>query len=137
MSLMRSSMSVAHAFACFVHATGDARFDRENAWPILSGVAEWLESRVTETSRGFEIRECIGIAEQGGPFDNNAYVNMAAIVVLAEAAAAAGRLDKDDPAARRWEAIANRMYLPIDQETGVILNHDGYAYRGAVATSPP
>jgi trehalose/maltose hydrolase-like predicted phosphorylase len=131
------SMSVAHAFARFVHATGDARFEREDAWPILSGVAEWIESRVTETSRGFEILECIGIAEQGGPFDNNAYVNMAAIVVLGEAVAAARRLDRDDPAAQRWEAIASRMYLPVDHESHVILNHDGYEYRGDVATSTP
>src|SRR5438128_985088 len=131
------NMSVAYAFARFVHATGDARFERENAWPILSGVAEWLESRVTETSRGFEIRECIGIAEQGAPVNNNAYVNMSAIVVLREAAAVARRLDKDDSAAQRWEAIAGRMYLPIDQDSGVILNHDGYKYRADVATATP
>lgn len=131
------NMSVAYAFARFVHATGDAHFAREHAWPVLSGVATWLESRVTETQRGFEIRECIGIAEQAGPFDNNAYVNMAATVALREAAAVARLLDKDDPAARRWEAIADRMYLPIDSESGVILNHDGYEYRGDVATSTP
>ncbi len=131
------NMSVAYGFARFLHATGDAHFEREQAWPVLSGVATWLESRVTETPRGYEIRECIGIAEQGGPFDNNAYVNMAAIVVLAEAAAVARRLAKDDPAAQRWEAIANRIYLPMDQETGVILNHDGYEYRGDVATATP
>lgn len=131
------NMSVAYGFARFLHATGDAHFEREKAWPVLSGVATWIESRVTETSRGFEIRECIGIAEQGGPFDNNAYVNMSAIVVLREAAAVARRLDRDDSAAQRWEAIAARMYLPMDHDSGVILNHDGYEYRGDVATATP
>ncbi len=131
------NMHVAYSFARFVHVTGDALFDREDAWPILAGVAAWIESRGIDTERGFEIHECIGIAEQDDPVDNNAYVNMAAAVVLREAAAAARRLGLDDSAAERWEGIAGRTYLPIDAEARVILNHEGYRYRGDVATSTP
>src|SRR5215813_2535191 len=95
------NMVVAVAFARFCHATGDERYLREHAWPVLSGVAEWIVSRGVETSRGFEIRECLGIAEQEMPVDNHAYVNMAAAVALREAAGVARRLSFDGP--ERWE----------------------------------
>jgi trehalose/maltose hydrolase-like predicted phosphorylase len=131
------NMSVAYAFARFVHATGDVQFERRNAWPVVSGVASWIEDRVLETERGYEIRQCIGIAEQGTPVDNNAYVNMAAAVVLREAAAMSRRLRLGGPAAERWEHIAERIFLPVDEESGVILNHEGYRYAGDVATSTP
>jgi trehalose/maltose hydrolase-like predicted phosphorylase len=127
---------IARAFAQFCHATGSDRFLRENAWPVLSGVARWLESRVVETARGFEIRETLGIAESEAPVDNNAYVNMAAAVALREAAWAAMRLD--EPGAGRWEAIAERLVVPIDPESGVVLNHDGYVSRdGDPGTATP
>ena len=43
------SANVAIAFAKFVEATGDTDFDREDAWPVLKGVADWIESRVVAT----------------------------------------------------------------------------------------
>jgi protein-glucosylgalactosylhydroxylysine glucosidase len=121
------NMAVARAFAQFCHATGEEAFLRDRAWPVLKGVARWIESRVVETDRGIEIREALSIAEQQGPVDNDAYVNMSAAVVLQEAAAAACRLSEPD--GDRWEELAAGVYLPIDPESGVILNHDGYVYR--------
>ena len=131
------NMSVAYAFARFVHATGDIEFERQHAWPVVSGVATWIRDRVLETERGYEIRQCIGIAEQVGPVDNNAYVNMAAAVVLREAAAMGQRLGLGGPSTETWEKIAERIFLPLDQESTVILNHEGYRYSGDVATSTP
>ena len=58
------STGVAHAFAQYAHATGDEHFLREQAWPVLAGVAEWITSRVTRTERGYEIRASMGIAER-------------------------------------------------------------------------
>jgi len=121
------NLVVAHAFAQFAHATGDEEFLRAHAWRVLSGVARWIESRVVETSRGFEIRETLGIAEQLGPVDNDAYVNMAAAVVLREAAGAASRLSLDG--GPRWAEMADRMFVPVDDASGVIKNHDRYVYR--------
>jgi trehalose/maltose hydrolase-like predicted phosphorylase len=130
------NMAVAFAFAQYCHATGDEEFLREQAWPVLSGVAAWIASRGVETSRGFEILECLGIAEQESPVDNHAYVNMAAAVVLREAARAARSLSMTG--AERWERMAERMVIPVDERTNVILNHDGYAYReGDVAAATP
>jgi protein-glucosylgalactosylhydroxylysine glucosidase len=130
------NMAVAYAFANYCHATGDEDYLRGHAWRVLRGVAEWIVGRGAETSRGFEIRECLGIAEQEQPVDNHAYVNMAAAVVLREAARAARRLGFGGAA--RWEGIADRVVLPVDDATNVILNHDGYAYReNDVASATP
>ena len=130
------NMVVAFAFAQFCHATGDVGYLREQAWEVLSGVADWIISRGVSTARGFEIRECLGIAEQEMPLDNHAYVNMAAAVALREAASAARRLSYDG--AERWEGIANRVFLPVDEATNVILNHEGYEFReGDVASATP
>ena len=81
------NMSVAHAFALHADVTGDRDFLSERAWPVLEGVANWIASRVVKTRRGYEIRETLGFAEdRPAPVHNDAYVNMAAAVVLREAA---------------------------------------------------
>jgi hypothetical protein len=116
-------LSVALAFARYVHATGDEDYLREAAWPVLEGVAEWLESRAARTGRGIEIKRTLGIAEQRKePIDNAAYVNMAASVALAEAAEAARRLRRPD--CDRWLEMSARMYVPV--KDGVIQIHDRY-----------
>jgi trehalose/maltose hydrolase-like predicted phosphorylase len=118
------SMDVAIAFARFVHATGDRDFAVNMAWPVISGVADWICSRVERTDRGYEIRQVIGVAETGSTVDNNAFVNMGAIVTLREAAMLGRMLGQGKPEA--WDQIASSIVLPIDQDRGVILNHDGY-----------
>jgi hypothetical protein len=130
------SLSVALAFAQYVHATGDRDYLGERAWPVLEGVANWVASRVVKTDRGYEICEAIGVAEQTKPVDNNAYMNMAAARVLEEAGAFARQLQRRD--ASRWEEIASSLFLPIDQSRHFIRNHDCYRAeeRGAVAATP-
>jgi hypothetical protein len=116
-------MSVALAFARYVHATGDEDFLRADAWPVLAGVAEWLESRATSTARGVEITRTLGIGEQRKePVDNAAYVNMAAAVALAEAAEASHRLGTHD--SDRWLAMSSKMFVP--KKDAVIQMHDRY-----------
>jgi len=118
-------LSIALAFAQYVHATGDQDYLRERAWPILEGIADWITSRALKTDRGYEVKEVIGVAEQTDPVDNNAYVNMAAARVLLEAAGFARRLGRRD--AERWENVAKRFYLPVDREGRFVKNHDRYA----------
>ena len=129
------SLSVALAFARYVHVTGDLDFLRERAWPVLEGVAEWLASRVRRTDRGYEIQRIIGIAEQREePIDNAAYVNVSAKIVLEEAAAAARRLGRRD--AKSWEEIAEELFVPF--ANGVILNHDRFTpEEGGVTGATP
>ena len=83
------SLDVAYALVQYLHATGDLEFGRERVKPVLDQVCRWLESRVTKTPRGYEILGANGVAEKKQPVDNNAFVNMAASVVLRETLALA------------------------------------------------
>jgi trehalose/maltose hydrolase-like predicted phosphorylase len=118
------SMDVAIAFARYVHATGDREFASIMAWPVISGVAEWICSRVVRTSRGYEIPQVIGVAETESTVDNNAFVNMGAIVTLREAAFLGRMMGRGSPDA--WDRVASGIVVPVDQDRGVIVNHDGY-----------
>jgi protein-glucosylgalactosylhydroxylysine glucosidase len=129
------NMSVAHAFAQYVCVTGDHAYLREQAWPVVAGVAAWIVSRLVSSGRGYEFKQTLGFAEgRKAPVDNDAYVNMAAIVVLREAADFADRLDR--PEGSRWRAAAERIVVPI--KDGVILNHDRFtaAEAGLAGATP-
>ncbi|MFZ0268310.1 glycoside hydrolase family 65 protein [Caulobacter sp.] len=116
------SLDVARAFAFFADVTGQGEFRREQAWPVLSGVADWIVSRAHRTPDGYEIRASMGIAEREEPVDNAAFTNMAAVVVLEDATRLGQRLGYAvDP---RWEEIAKTMVLP--QRDKVVVSHDGY-----------
>jgi protein-glucosylgalactosylhydroxylysine glucosidase len=118
------SMDIAIAFARYVYTTGDREFAHEQAWPVISGVADWICSRVVHTSRGYEIRQVIGVAETDSTVDNNAFVNMTATICLREAATLGRMLGRGSP--DTWDQVASGIVLPMDQDRGVILNHDGY-----------
>jgi len=116
------SLDVARAFALFADVTGQGEFRREQAWPVLSGVADWIASRVHPTPDGYEIRASMGIAERENPVDNAAFTNMAAVVVLEDAIRIGERLGRAvDP---RWRQIAGGMVLP--RRGAVVVSHDGY-----------
>lgn len=116
------SLDVARAFALFADLTEQGEFRRERAWPVLSGVADWIVSRVHETPNGYEIRASMGIAERAEPVDNAAFTNMAAVVVLEDAIRIGERLGRAiDP---RWRQIAQRMVVPLRGK--VVVSHDGY-----------
>ena len=117
------SLDVAFALAQFLHATHDWEWGRERAWPLLKDVAEWVQSRGVDTRRGFEIHDVNGIAERKQTVNNNAFVNMAASVVLRDVSALAGRLERDGRA--DWERLSRRVFLSIDRDH-VIRNHDRY-----------
>ncbi|MBO9547155.1 glycoside hydrolase family 65 protein [Caulobacter sp.] len=116
------SLDVSRAFALHADVTGQAEFRRDRAWPVLSGVAEWIVSRVHRTDDGYAIRASMGIAERALPVDNAAFTNMAAVVVLNDTIRCAERTGRQiDP---EWRAIAAGMTLPRRGE--VVLSHDGY-----------
>jgi hypothetical protein len=122
------SLDVAFAFAQYAHATGDDIFSREQAWPVLRGVADWIGTRARKTGRGYEIRHVEGIDEGIYNIHNNSYTNIAAVVVLREAIAMASRLGYEVPPL--WRDIEQRMFVPIDPDTHVILKHGAYEYEG-------
>jgi hypothetical protein len=116
------SLDVARAFANHSYVTGNLEFLRERAWPVLSGVADWVVSRAIHSQRGYEIRAAMGIAERETESDNAAFTNMSAVVVLRDAIYAAEKLGRAaDP---EWARIAEDMVLP--KQGGVIVSHDGF-----------
>jgi trehalose/maltose hydrolase-like predicted phosphorylase len=117
-----ASLDVAHAFALYANLTGDTGFLRDKAWPVLSGVAEWLTTRAKRMRTGYVIRASMGIAEREQPVDNAAYTNMSAVVVLREALSAARRLGREaDP---QWSEIADRMIVP--RRGKIVVSHDAF-----------
>jgi protein-glucosylgalactosylhydroxylysine glucosidase len=116
------SLDVARAFALHSHITGDATFLRDRAWPVLSGVAKWAQSRVCRSRRGYEVREAMGIAERVQASDNPAFTNMSIATVMRDAIAAAETLSL--PADSAWSDIARRMALPMRGR--ILVSHDGY-----------
>jgi protein-glucosylgalactosylhydroxylysine glucosidase len=116
------SLDVARAFAFYATVSGEAEFLREKAWPVLAGVAEWITTRVAKTRRGYEVRASMGIAERTQTVNNAAFTNMASVVVLRAAIAAAGRLGRQaDPT---WAKIADAMVLP--RRGKAVISHDDY-----------
>lgn len=127
------SLHVARAFSLFADATGDERFLEEEAWPVLSGVADWFVSRVSRTGRGFELLRSMGPAEVPSPPDNDAFSLMAGADVLRRALRVAERLRKTAPDA--WKAVFDDLYLPLRSD-GVIAAHDDYDRREEKGATP-
>ena len=126
------SLDVARAFAFHADVTGDAQYLREKAWPVLSGVADWIVSRVKKTHRGYEIQAALGIAERAVESNNAAFTNMAAVVVLRDALSAAERLGYvPNP---RWSEVASQIVLPIKGH--VILSHDDFSAKEEKGGTP-
>lgn len=117
------SLHTARAFGLFADVTGDRAFLEDRAWPVLSGVADWIVSRTTPTARGREFLRTTGPAEVPIPPDNDAFTLMAAKQVLRRAIRAAEHLGR--PAPEAWADTAETLYLPIRAD-GVIAAHDGF-----------
>jgi trehalose/maltose hydrolase-like predicted phosphorylase len=123
---------VARAFAFYAQVTGDSRFRREKAWPVLAGVAEWLTCRVLETSRGFEVKQSMGVAEREQAVDNPAYMNMVSAAVLRDAVETAEWLGVQP--GESWRRIADGLRLPMRE--GRVVSHDGYRVNETKGATP-
>lgn len=134
---IHNNFDVAAAMSQYVRATGDDLFFKQQAWPVIQEIAEWLCSRATRTERGYELRHVTGPDESPAfdNVDNNAYTNMGAVLLLRDAIASARQLGLRPP--RRWEEMERNFYLPIDREAGLLLKHDGYRYEGGMCVPDP
>jgi trehalose/maltose hydrolase-like predicted phosphorylase len=117
------SLHTARAFALYADVTGDRAFLDEDAWPVLSGVADWIVSRATRTDRGLEIKRSTGPAEVPEPPDNDAFTMMAARQILGRAIRAAEQTGR--PVPPEWLDASQALYVPIRSD-GVIAAHDGF-----------
>jgi trehalose/maltose hydrolase-like predicted phosphorylase len=117
------NLHVARGFSFFADATGDSKFLREEAWPILDGVCDWIIDRVTRVEAGFAINDVGGAAERKSTEDNDAMTIMASIVILNRALEAAEQIGCAAP--QKWRDVAQGLALPIRQDH-VIAAHDNY-----------
>jgi hypothetical protein len=101
---------------------------------VIHAVGEWVESRAERTRRGYEIREMTGPAEADPPRDNNAFVNMAAILTLREAIGFARQLGEEPR--RLWHEIADGLVLPSTARGRHIPNYDEYRVDQLKAGTP-
>jgi Glycosyl hydrolase family 65 central catalytic domain/Glycosyl hydrolase family 65, N-terminal domain len=113
---------IALGFWEYQMATGDPDFLRHGTWPVLRGVAEWIESRGVRTARGFEIQHIMGPDESAQDVNNNSYMNVICRMVLEAAVRCAGLVGAKPPGA--WGAMAREIVIPIDQARNVILPYD-------------
>ncbi len=126
------SLDVARAFAFHSSVTGDLEYLREKSWPILSGVANWILSRVAKTDRGYEIKAAMGIAERKEESDNVAFTNMAAVVVLRDAISTAETLGRAvNPA---WIEVAANLIVP--RKGLVVISHDNFNPKEEKGSTP-
>jgi trehalose/maltose hydrolase-like predicted phosphorylase len=116
------SLDVALAFAQYAHVSGDKNFLIDRAWPILSGVADWIVSRTHRGRTGYEIRRSMGIAEKKQEVDNDAYTMLAARQVLDAAIQTAAAIGRSE--GTQWRAVRDGLVLP--ERHGVLVTHKGY-----------
>lgn len=117
------SLHVARAFALHADASGDERFLRERAWPILAGVSDFIVDRASPIEGGYGFRELGGIAERAEMIDNDAVTILAAKIVLERALEAARQLGL--PQEPKWLRVAEELKPPLRSD-GVIASHAGY-----------
>jgi len=116
------SPDVALAFLQHAQALGDGNFLRDKAWPVLSGVADWIVSRAHRGPRGWEVRRSMGIAERKEECDNEAFTLLSAGAALEGALGMAARLNR--PEGNQWRAVASHLKLPL--RDGMLVSHDTY-----------
>ena len=99
---------------------------------MLSGVAEWIKSRVTKRRGKYEIRASMGIAERKSPSDNAVFTNLSAQTVLRDVISAAKQLNRAvDPA---WLDIASKLAIP--KRGRVVISHDAFRIDEEKAATP-
>jgi trehalose/maltose hydrolase-like predicted phosphorylase len=109
----------------FYQQTGDEEWLRQRGWPLLRGIAEFWESRVTRNGDGsYSIKNVSGPDEYSNYKNDAVFTNAGAATTLRNAAKAAGVLGERAPGA--WTAVADGLRIPYDKGTKVFRQYDGY-----------
>lgn len=125
---------VAAAVIHYVRATGDVDLEREIGVEILAETARlWMSLGHRGADGAFHIDGVTGPDEYSAIVDDNVYTNLMAQLNLRGAAAAVRRhpdrsralgIRDDEP--DDWEAAAEAMHIPFDEERGVHPQSEGY-----------
>ncbi|MCC5840843.1 MAG: glycoside hydrolase family 65 protein [Opitutales bacterium] len=118
---------VAWAQWFYVCLTGDTHYLREKAFPVILESARYWASRAVHNAEA-DRYELLGIYcpdEYAAIRDNNACTNYGAAWTLRKAAELAERFGVEAPV-DRFREIADKMYIPWDEEHGVIAEFEGW-----------
>jgi protein-glucosylgalactosylhydroxylysine glucosidase len=128
------NMDVALAFIAYLQVSGDEVFLRERAWPVVKGVAQWIESRVTKTERGYEIHHVTGPVESEPNVNNDSYTNIISKLVLIHANRIAQR--SGYPVNDNWQNIADNIFIPINKEHQFIEQYEDAKIKDTMMDTP-
>ncbi len=123
----------------YLTATGDHEFMREYGMEMLLEISRYWISRMVwkEEKRCYEILQVTGTDEHHPYVDNNAYTNYSVYRILTAVCRLldeyGGDLEKlkrkigfKEEERAEFEYAAGHIYLPLDEETGMIPQFDGY-----------
>jgi len=138
---------IAFAVKRYFEATGDKDFLFDMGAEIVCETARlYLDLGFYNENKGgkFCINEVTGPDEYNALVDNNAYTNLMAATNMAFAAevldlmrsgaadkyeALAGKIGLGENEAQQWRRAAENIYVPQDEETGLIWQDDGFMDR--------
>ncbi len=120
------NLDIALAFDGYARVSGDEGYIREQVWPVMRGVAEWIESRVEKTARGYEILHITGIDEEIDDVNNDSYSNLMAAKILRSAVEYSKMFGLGER--KKWLDIADGLYIPV-REDGVTEQFEGMPER--------
>ena len=126
------NLDVALAFDAYARVSGDECFLKEKAWPVIKGVAEWIESRTEKTARGYEILHVTGIDEESDDVPNDSYTNLMAQKILHAANEYSQKLGLG--VNKKWQDIEKNMFIP-SREDGVLPQYEGMPDRDDLAST--
>lgn len=123
----------------YLNCTGDDEFMKKYGMEMLLEISRYWVSRVTwnEKKCRYEILQVTGTDEHHPYVDNNAYTNYSVHRVLAETLKLLDRYEGELEAVKKkigfteaekeeFRRVADSLYLPIEEKTGMIPQFDGY-----------
>ncbi|ATU91641.1 glycosyl hydrolase family 65 protein [Phyllobacterium zundukense] len=105
-------------------ATGDRAFLQNQAWPILSGIADFYTTRVTLTAGGYDLEQVTAPDEYVENVNTEAFTNGSAIKALDLAIEAGKMLNETIPPL--WTTVRDNFVKPIERD-GIHLEYSTFS----------
>jgi trehalose/maltose hydrolase-like predicted phosphorylase len=126
----------------YFEATGDQQFMEQYGYEMIVQGARFsaISAEFNETTGQYELKDKIGLDEYhesnpltGKAFDNNAFQNYRAKIILGKAVAVLSennelrkRLQVSDAELEYMQDVQQNIKINFDEETGIIPQHDGF-----------
>jgi beta-phosphoglucomutase family hydrolase len=117
---------IAYAVWRYWEATNDERFLAGPGTDILFETARFWTSRMARGERHYHIRGVVGPDEYHHSVNDNAYTNWMVRFNLDRAAWLARQSGTNLAEADEWAGLAQLLYIPMPDESGVIEQFDGF-----------